>query len=586
MAMGDTTPLARAVTAVAVCFLVAWSLTPPAAASAQSPPALLYSTFLGGNSSDPVADVAVAQDGGIIGVGGTSSMDFGLGLPGIRQTGGAPDAFVAKLSSDGATVEWVAVLGGSKTDSFYTVSIARNGDILAAGHSASTDFPMTDGAFSTNSNNSTEPGGVGKVVIVRLTSNGTDLVFSTYFGGGVVDWVRGIEERGDGAIVVAGATTSRSFPTTPGAFDNTTNPEVPRFVGDLYTPFDSYVAALTADGSGLVFSTLVGGWHNDHITDVVAGPGLNVTVVGFTESDDFPFTPQATALRAPSGQWTGVWAFVARLNETGGGLVYAGTVDASRSLWAYGLALDAEGGVYVAGQGYSLNTTAGAFNTTSMEYANQTWVAHFDPDATEMTAATWLGPRGNIRSLTLTTGRGVAVGLSTYAPSFPVTVANGSSASQKHDGYVGVLSCGLETLLAWTYLGGSEDDIVLGTAAARNGSLVVGGSTRSTDFPLTAGAADTSMVPAGDWPYGNDEGFVSIVDVPNATGPWASVVPNATVGTVIAHSRWTRRPRASFAVHPRTWSTGGTSTATASRTPAGQTRQTPSTPTARRACTR
>lgn len=517
-------------TVVAVSVFAAWCVgTPSVAAAGQVPDQVIYSSFVGGNSSDIVADVAIAQDGGIIAVGGTSSPDLGDGLPGVRERGSLPDAFVAKFSPDGSSIEWVAVLGGSSEDSFYAVAVARNGDILAAGQSLSNDFPVTDGAFSTASNDSPNTSWVAEVVVVRLTADGSQVVFSTYLGGEAVDWVRAIGEREDGAIVVAGATTSASFPTTAGAFDGTINPEVPRLGGDMYTPFDAYVAALTANGSGLVYSTLVGGWNNDHINDLVVGPGMNVTVVGFTESDDFPYTPSATALNAPAGQWVGVWAFVARLNETGRALVYSGTIPASGNLWAYALDLDATGGAYVAGQGYSLNTTGGAYNTTEMEYANQTYVAHIDADATSLSEATWLGPEGTVRSLTRTSGGGLAVGLSTYAHDFPVTAAGASATSNHYEGYVGVLSCDLAALVAGTYVSGSGDDLLQGAAAGGNGTLVIGGSTSSADFPITDGAADPSIAPAGGtYQPGNNEGFVSILDVPNATGPFASFTMSST----------------------------------------------------------
>ncbi len=529
---------ARALTgAIVFAVAAAAAFSPFAGAEPLATGPFAYATYLGGSSDDQVFDVSLAPDGGILAAGTTASVDFGSGLPGVRDRGSGNDAFVAKLSPDGADLEWVAVLGGAKGDSFASLAVASNGDILVAGSSFSRDFPVTEGAVGTVYNGSPDSYSGGDAVVVRLSGDGTSVRFSTYVGGESHDSASSVGEREDGAVVVAGTTNSHAFPTTEGAFDNETNAEIVNTMR-TYTPFDGFITVISADGEQWVYSTVVGGWNNDHIEDLAVGPGLNVTVAGFTESDDFPRTPAATGLATLTGQRIGVWAFVMRLNETGSATVYSGAVPATGATWGYALALDPEGGVFVAGNGYGVNVTDGAFNTTQDQYANQTFVVHINADATEMTEATWLGPEGYIRSLTLTDGGGVAVGLSTYAHNFPTTMANASG--NNYEGYVGVLSCDLGELAAGTYIGGSSDDFVRATGQGANGTLIVGGSTGSTDFPLTGGAADNELVPVPvprQGQPGSAEGFVGVLDPGPVRGPHASVAADsarANVSTAFA----------------------------------------------------
>src|SRR5207244_9966715 len=109
---------------------------------------------------------------------------------------------------------------------------------------ASADFPTTSGAFQAAS---------GGAFVAKLNATGTSLVYSTYLGNGEVfglgfNEVIAIAVDGSGNAYVTGNTSSTNFPTTPGAFQPTSS-------GGQ----QAFVTKLNASGSGLVYSTYLGG---------------------------------------------------------------------------------------------------------------------------------------------------------------------------------------------------------------------------------------------------------------------------------------------------------------------------------------
>src|SRR5438876_6279720 len=173
------------------------------------------------------------------------------------------------------------------------------------------------------------------------------VVYSTYLS--YADHVRSIAVDATGAPFVTGFTFSGDFPTTAGAFQTAHG-------GGHY---DVFVTKLNASGSGLVYSTYLGGANDDFGSGIAVDATGNAYVGGFTTSNNFPTAP-GSVLDAP--------AFVAKLNSTGSGLVYTiflagvGSFDQPD----ISIAVDKDGNAYVTGFTWgNLSTTAGAFQTTS-----------------------------------------------------------------------------------------------------------------------------------------------------------------------------------------------------------------------------
>ena len=99
--------------------------------------------------------------------------------------------------------------------------------------------------------------------VAKFDPTGTVLIYSTYISGSFGATPSGIAVDVAGNVILAGSTDSPDYPTTPAAYQ----PEYFANPGDTlvpprlqYPPMSAgYVTKLNASGSGLIWSTLIGG---------------------------------------------------------------------------------------------------------------------------------------------------------------------------------------------------------------------------------------------------------------------------------------------------------------------------------------
>ncbi|MBI2877535.1 MAG: SBBP repeat-containing protein [Candidatus Tectomicrobia bacterium] len=332
---------------------------------------LLYATFLGGNGTDIGWRIAVDAAGNAFVTGDTSSSDFPATAGAFDTTyynGG--DAFVVKLSPDGSSLLYATFLGGSSGDRGFGIALDGGGNAFVTGWTSSSDFPTTDGAFDVTFNGGRFYGG-GDAFVVKLSSDGSRLLYATFLGGNSEDAVSGIAVDANGNAFVTGWTSSSDFPTTPGALEASFNG------GDS----DAFVAKLSPDGSRLLYATFLGGsgWERGSTwggkIGIILDMAGNVFVTGETSSPDFPTTTGAfdTSFNGHSD------AFMAKLSPDGLRLLYATFLGGSGEDSGSGIAVDAAGNAYVTGTTWSSDfpTTPGAFDTSF----NATPPPLYQPDA-------------------------------------------------------------------------------------------------------------------------------------------------------------------------------------------------------------
>ncbi len=303
---------------------------------------LVYSTFIGGTDIDDA--LAIAVDGlGQAHVGGqTGSTNFPTTAGAFDRTeNGAFDAFVVKLNAAGSALLYSTFIGGTEVE--YVADIAIAGDsAVITGPTRSPNFPTTAGAFDTTLN------GEFDGFVVKLNASGSALVFSTFLGGSGFDSAEGVVADGAGDVYVSGSAGSTDFPTTPGAFDTTPDGS------------DAFVTKLNAFGSGLLFSTMVGGSNGEGATGIGLDASFNAWITGGTSSTDFPVSPDAF-----DASFNGVSdAFVTALNGTGTAIVYSSLIGGPASEHGRDIAVDAAGAAYITGQTISVDfpTTQGALD--------------------------------------------------------------------------------------------------------------------------------------------------------------------------------------------------------------------------------
>src|SRR5262249_54672017 len=162
------------------------------------------------------------------------------------------------------------------------------------------NFPVSNAIQPTS-------GGVTDVFVAKINPSGSGLSFSTYLGGGGLDEGRSIALDAAGNAYLTGYTQSADF-TTVAALQK-------RNEGFN----DVFVTKMKSDGSGLVYSTFLGGVNSDQAFGVAVDAGGSAWVTGLTSSTDFPvINPTQPSLGGFNND-----AFIARLNPAGSKLLFS-----------------------------------------------------------------------------------------------------------------------------------------------------------------------------------------------------------------------------------------------------------------------
>ena len=270
---------------------------------------VVYGAVLGGRSSAQGSAVTVADDGSVFLAGFAESDDFPTTVGVIARNDTAPrdpgTAFLAKLSPDGSELEWSTLLPGVR--SVHDLAVDEMGRSHLVGE-AYDDLPLSADAFDTHR----PTDGAGEAFVGTVNPRGTRWVGASYFGGGRDDLVAEIELAPDGGAYVSGATRSADFPTTPGSYDQ-----------NLGGSQDAFVAKITGDGSGLAWSTFLGGavgdpgreYEAEEVQRLDVDASGRVVVEGSSNNDDFPTTPGASYPVRPG--YFEEDSFVARITPDG-----------------------------------------------------------------------------------------------------------------------------------------------------------------------------------------------------------------------------------------------------------------------------
>jgi hypothetical protein len=293
--------------------------------------------------------------------------------------------------------------------------------------------------------------------------------FSTFLGGGGTEVIGGIAVDGDRASYVVGTTTSADFPTASALQDT--------HAGGIN---DVFVVKIDAAGT-LVFSTYLGGTGTD-AADAVAVRGA-VYVTGFTDSEDFPTVSPLQAAHGGGGD-----AFVLKLDTAGSALLYSTYLGGSGKDQGLGIAVDEQGGAYVAG-------ATGSTDLPGPQPPLLAWgggmsdafVAKVDATGSSLAYSTYLGGGGDEEAtgIALDTGHGAHVTGWTGSADFPTQDPLYGSLSGQEDAFVAKIDGFGTSLVYSTYLGGSGVDRAEAIALDADRAAYVAGWTASTDFPIS-----------------------------------------------------------------------------------------------------
>lgn len=422
-------------------------------------------------------------------------------------------------------------LGGSFFDAPQALAVDQAGDAYVTGVADSCDFPTTSGSYDPVLPNCSYVA-EGTIFIAKFNPRGTALIYSTFVTGSgpppSASFAHAIAVDAAGNAYVAGQ-SGGGLPVTPGAYQPVNNAAANQGI-------NGFILKLNATGTGLVYSTYLGGSYGaDAVYAIAIDPAGDAYVAGTALSSDFPTTTGAfQTIDATPGE---PYSFVSKLNATGTALTYStylvgnGTVSQFGVPMgrANGIAVDSLGNAYVVGltadQGFPV--TPGAFQTNYSTNSSDLalfrytgYVTKLDPTGAHEVYSTYLGgdylsqaqavavnSSGNAYVTGWTTGGNV-----TTSGAFQ-TVAPGL------DAYVVKINPSGSALTYATYLGGScqsgagQDAGDAGFAIMIDAALdaYVAGQTCSMDFPVTTNAIQTTLA-------GGDTNYSAFLSELNPTG--------------------------------------------------------------------
>lgn len=417
---------------------------------------LVWFTYLGGSSWEWFLTLAVNSSQEPVVTGITTSSDFPVTNGAYdTQNSGYRKGFVSKLAVNADSLIFSTYIGGSSSsygwDMVTAIAIDKNENVVISGNTQSSDWPTTNSAYDDTYNGSSNSSywyyrGDGFLTIIN--SSGTNLLYSTYYGGSGDESVKGIFLDESENIYLVGGTNSSNFPTTPGFSGFNSSPKA----------MDAFIVKFSKLGGKMIYSHLVGGTGDDRYESVYVNSEGEAYVAGISNSGDYYITNNAYQKKNAGG--TDI--VVTKFNKFGSNFFYSTFVGGS----------------------------SGESSNFSSFYSGGVSIA------------------ANIREEAIICGQSSSSNFPVTSDALQSNNNNTSSSWWRQTAVIAKLNYDGSNLLYGSYYGGSEGEFSSAVRLKRISCfthIVYGGMTRSTDFPTTQGVWKDSV--SGANTYWN--GFVS-----------------------------------------------------------------------------
>ena len=420
-----------------------------------------YSTYFGAELNDRSLDIALDSDNCIYLIGYSNSRNFPTVFSYQSSLAGERDVVISKFSSSGSTLLYSTYLGGGSDDRGEGVAVDSNHCSYLTGGTYSLDFPTRSPYQAGNE-------GGWDAFIAKLSSSGSSLLYSTYFGGAAVDYAFGMTLDSSHHAYISGYTGSFNFPTY--------NSYQSIYGGGL----DGFVAKFSSSGSYLYYSTYLGGNREDDIYDITLDSDNCAYVTGDTYSFDFPTSNPYQANYAGEQD-----VMVSKFSFSGSTLLYSTYLGGNYWDCGYGIAVDSGQCAYITGDSFSVDFPTLNPYQASYAGAQDAIVTKFSSSGSTLSYSTYLGGASWDRGFDIVVNSRGCACLTGYTGSsnFPTLNAYQSTVAGAWDVLVGKISSSGSTLLYSTYLGGIGSDVGRGIALDSKRRIYVTGWTSSLNFP-------------------------------------------------------------------------------------------------------
>ena len=468
------------------------AVTPLSGRIAVSHDGLAFSTYLDSGGEGTLREGVFDSEGNLIVVGFVVAAPKKFSNTRTIGTIDRSNIIVAKFSADGSRLLWVTLIGGTGKDRGYGVDLDSVGNIYVAGRTSSTDFPTTIGAFDRSHNGGinpiSHPHGATDAYVLKLSSDGSKLLYSTFLGGVKEDGARGgvaVDEQGN--AYVCGFTQSKDFlGNDPG--------KVNQYHGGFS---DAFITKVSQDGAEIIYSRFLGSTDDTKGEEVVVG--CQVDSFGYAYTNGIlRGTDAETTLGSYDNTYNGgaTDLYIAKLSSDGKDLVYATYLGGNKEDYVdHRGELDSQGNFYIVGTTLSSDFPTIQAHQTSRRGKTDSILVKFNPSGIpilstyiggsgeEITLGPALSPSGHIYVGGLTTSRDLEV-----TPHASFGTYNGGDG----DGYLQIYSSS-GALEYSTYIGGSGREIGRFVASDSLGNPFLIGEVGSEDFPTTPMAYQTEF---------------------------------------------------------------------------------------------
>ena len=489
-------------------------------------PVLEFSTY-SGSTADNFGYTATYDNFGYLYAGSTA---FGVGYPtsfGAYQmnyansSGLGTDIAITKYDTTGTERIYSTYLGGSLDELPHSMIVSSANELFIYGTTASSDFPTTFSAFQSNFN-----GGIGfsssqigvsfpngsDIFVSKISADGGELLSSTFVGGtandglntsteltyNYADEVRGeIDIDKQNNIYIATCTQSIDFPTKNSFQHNSNGGQ------------EGCIVKMDNQLTSIIWSTYLGGAHDDAIYSLALDDNDNIYVTGGTTSSDFPTT--LNAYQQLYQDSINADAFVTKISSNGDQIISSSYFGSNEYDQSYFVEIGSTNDVYLLGQTKSLGTQLVNNAAYSVSGAGQ-FVSIFNAGLTSVLRSTTVGTGKGTPDISPTSflvdvcdkiyiaGWGSNLGGPLSTLNLPVSGDAYQSTTDGNDFYLMVLNDVLDTMIYATYFGGSQSNEHVDGGTSRfdkKGIIyqsVCAGCGGNSDFPVepNPGAVSTT----------------------------------------------------------------------------------------------
>jgi hypothetical protein len=310
------------------------------------------------------------------------------------------------------------------------------------------------------------------------------MVYSTYFAGSPEDYIYSLDKDSSDNLVIGGVSVRADFPTTPGAYHETSS-----------EGWGGIVCKLDPQGHSLVYGTYIG-TNDGGISIVRVNRRGDMYVLASAGGGGWPLTPNAFDTVAQQQE-----IGFARLSANGSTLEFSSYLGGNSFDDARDCAVDSLGRVYIFGETNSSDfpTTPDAlFPTHQNNNGNYTFVTIFDPQSESIVYSTYFTNASitNVPGTMMLVSPGVlwvtiAAGDTTGMPVTPDALQ--SVGYGGYTSYFALVDLNHNSVLYGSYFGGSEQSAMLVDLMAVDSQRVyLMGVAFSHDFPMPPGGYDSS----------------------------------------------------------------------------------------------